>query len=167
MIFSVFQKLCFWVFLVQPTVVLVLLSASGFFFCIFGSGGYTKRIRRLLAGFFGIGATIYIGREMLCLPYARFLFLWMSLVFFLSVWQLSLLAAYSCWRYYIAGSLFLLALLYCWQLIFAGVTILLAAIFGWPLDSAKMAAKILNLLDSRVPLSATLGENMGHYLLWL
>ena len=26
----------------------------------------------LLAGFFGIGATIRIGREMLCLPYAGF-----------------------------------------------------------------------------------------------
>ena len=26
-----------------------------------GSGGYTTRIRRLLAGFFGIGATICIG----------------------------------------------------------------------------------------------------------
>ena len=38
-----------------------------------GSGGYTTRIRRLLAGFFGIGATIRIGREILCLPYAGFL----------------------------------------------------------------------------------------------
>ena len=30
----------------------------------------------LLAGFFGIGATIRIGREMLRLPYAGFLFPW-------------------------------------------------------------------------------------------
>ena len=74
----------------------------------------------LLARFFGIGATIYIGREMLCLPYARFLFLWMSLVFFLSVWQLSLLAAYSCWRYYIAGVTILLAAHFCWRYYITG-----------------------------------------------
>ena len=36
------------------------------------SGGYTTRIRRFLAGFFGFGATIRIGRKMLCLPYADF-----------------------------------------------------------------------------------------------
>ena len=37
-----------------------------------GSGGYTTRIRRLLEDFFGIGATIRIGGEMLCLLYAGF-----------------------------------------------------------------------------------------------
>ena len=37
-----------------------------------GSGGYTTRARRLLAGSFGIGASIRIGRELLCLPYAGF-----------------------------------------------------------------------------------------------
>ena len=37
-----------------------------------GSGGYTTRIGRLLAGFFGICTTIRIGWEMLCLSYAGF-----------------------------------------------------------------------------------------------
>ena len=37
-----------------------------------GSGGYTTMISRLLAVFFGIGATIHIHQEMLCLLYAGF-----------------------------------------------------------------------------------------------
>ena len=51
----------FWVFLVHPTVVSVLLSASVERF-------FVSRMR----DFFGIGVTIRIGQKMLCLPYAGF-----------------------------------------------------------------------------------------------
>ena len=53
-----------------------------------GSGGYTTWIMMLYNGsgsggyqqdFFGIAATIRIGREMLCLPYAGFFYVWTSL----------------------------------------------------------------------------------------
>ena len=44
----------------------------------------------LLAGFFGIGATIRIGREIQCLPYAGFFYQWFD---FGLIWSLANMVA--------------------------------------------------------------------------